>query len=434
MTTPTGPQRSGEPTAGELVVKPSLAYLALTLHLPAIALGAGMGLTAVVLPQLTMDLGEGAGIAIMVFIIYQLGTVAAPLPTGYLIDRLGRRPLLIAGPLIVVASSLLIAKVAVDGTVQEFLAYRFIGGFGEQVWMLSRITAIADTAPQSQRGRQITSMFGVQQFGALAGPALGGLVAVQIALWAPFVLHGVIVLLAMVPSFFMLRETAPVRAAPSSTGGAGATPQESSWRELLVPPIPTVFLVQFLANITRGGVFGGGVILVYGTFAYDMGPLELGGLRSAMALIGIPITFTAGYVMDRFGRKVTIVPGLALTGLAMLYMGSTWFFDLSVSAFVGSFIAVHLTVNIISGNMQTLGTDVAPPHARGRFFGASRLVAQTGSLLSPSSYGLLTALAGAGVAFAFLGGSALVASVIVAVFIKETLHRPAPAAQPARRE
>ncbi len=120
------------------------------------------------------------------------------------------------------------------------------------------------------------------------------------------------------------------------------------------------------------------------------------------------------------------MPGLALSGLAMLYMGATSFFDLSMAAFVGSFVAVHLAVNIISGNMQTLGTDVAPPHARGRFFGASRLVAQTGSLLSPSSFGLLSALASYMAAFAFLGGSALIGSVIAAVFIRETLRRPPP--------
>ena len=426
MTTPQEPQRGGEPSAELAAPKRSLVNLFLTLHLPAISIGLGMGLTAVVLPDLTKSLGEGVGAAIGVFVVYQAGTVVAPLPTGYLIDRIGRRPLLLAGPVIVAISSFLIAYVAAnDGSIVEFLVYRFIGGIGEQMWMLSRITVIADTAPRAQRGRQITSMFGVQQFGALAGPVLGGLAAVTVGLWLPFVLHGAIVLAAMVPSFLLQRETAP----PRRAAGGEAQPA-SSWRELLVHPIPVVFLVQFLANITRGGVFGGGVILIYGSFAYGLSALELGSLRSLMAVIGIPMTFTAGFIMDRYGRKVTIVPGLALSGLAMAYLALTWYADLSVGYFIGGFIGIHMAVNIISGNMQTLGTDVAPPSARGRFFGFSRLIAQSGSFMSPVSFGVLSTtaflpfVASYTIAFSFLAATALTASVIVSVFIKETLHRP----------
>ena len=431
MTTPLEPQRGGGPPPEQAAPERNLVHLFLTLHLPAISIGLGMGLTAVVLPDLTKSLGEGVGAAIGVFVVYQAGTVVAPLPTGYLIDRIGRRPLLLAGPVIVAISSFLIAWVAAnDGSIVEFLVYRFIGGIGEQMWMLSRITVIADTAPRSQRGRQITSMFGVQQFGALAGPVVGGLAAVTVGLWAPFVLHGAIVLAAMVPSFLLQRETAPPRR-PAGVGEGADAPPASSWRDLLVHPIPVVFLVQFLANVTRGGVFGGGVILIYGSFAYGLSALELGSLRSLMAVIGIPMTFTVGFIMDRFGRKYTIVPGLALSGLAMLYLALTWYAELSVAYFIGGFIAIHVAVNIISGNMQTLGTDVAPPAARGRFFGFSRLIAQTGSLMSPVSFGVLSStavlpfVASYTVAFSFLAGTALTASLIVGLFIKETLRRPA---------
>ena len=430
MTTPQGPSRGGEAPLERPAGRRNLVHLFLTLHLPAISIGLGQGLTAVVLPELTRSLGEGVGAAIGVFIVYQAGTVVAPLPTGYFIDRFGRRSMLLAGPVVVAASSFMIANVAAsDGSLLEFLAYRFIGGIGEQMWMLSRITVIADTAPPSQRGRQITSMFGVQQFGALAGPALGGLTAVTIGLWAPFVLHGAIVLAAMVPSYLLQRETAPPRR-PAGGGATADAAAASSWRELLVHPIPVVFLVQFLANVTRGGVFGGGVILIYGSFAYGLDSLELGSLRSLMAVIGIPMTFTAGFIMDRFGRKFTIVPGLALSGLAMLYLALTWYAELSVGYFIGGFVGIHMAVNIISGNMQTLGTDVAPPAARGRFFGVSRLIAQTGSLTSPVSFGVLSStavlpfVASYTVAFSFLAGTALAASLIVGVFIKETLHRP----------
>ena len=138
-----------------------------------------------------------------------------------------------------------------------------------------------------------------------------------------------------------------------------------------------------------------------------------------MAFVGIPIMFTAGYVMDRFGRKFTIVPGLFLSGLSLLFMGWVELTDASKSVFVLSFILVHVAVNIVSGNMQTLGTDVAPPNARGRFFGVSRMVAQSGAFSSPGSFAVLAAFP----AFMLLGGSAVLASFIVLIFIRETLRK-----------
>ncbi len=417
-------QQSPEPPS-----KPDFRHLLFTLYLPAIAMGLGLGITVPVIPDLTRELGADLEAAVLVFVFQQLGTFAAPLPTGFLIDRLGRRRVLLAGPLITAVASLLVAKVAISGSFEELLFYRFLAGWGEQMWMMSRITVIADTGASGQRGKQVTSMFGVQQIGNLSGPAIGGFAAVLWGLWTPFVLHAVIVAIAVIPSFFMLRETAPPRTGPRPQALAG---EAFGWRRMLAAPIPAVFAVQFLANITRGGVFGGGVIVTYAAFTYNIEPDELGLLRSSMAALGIPIVFTVGYVMDRFGRKYTIIPGLLLCTGSMLFLAATAFLDTSFAWFIAAFVAIHMSVNVISGNMQTLGTDVAPAEARGMFFGASRTVAQGGSTLSPASFSLFTGLLSAGAGFLFLGATAFVGGLIVIFLIPETLRRgEAGAAKPA---
>ena len=113
------------------------------MHLPAITIGFGLGATAVVVPAMTKDLGEGVLATMMVFILQQLGTAVAPIPTGFLLDRIGRRKILLAGPLLIALSSLLIVRVIVtDGSIIEILVYRFFAGIGEQMWMLSRLTVI----------------------------------------------------------------------------------------------------------------------------------------------------------------------------------------------------------------------------------------------------------------------------------------------------
>ena len=403
--------------------KSNLTYLLLTLHLPSISMGLGLGLTVPVIPELAQEMGVDLEGAALVFVFQLLGTFAAPLPTGFLIDKLGRRRVLLAGPIITAIASLLVAKVALegaDGSYVELLIYRFIAGWGEQMWMMSRITVIADTGATNQRGKQVTQMFGVQQIGNLSGPVVGGFAAVLLGLWAPFVMHAAIVVAALIPSFYLLRETAPP-ASPRQASTSGA-PAQGVWRHMMAAPIPAVFVVQFLANVTRGGVFGGGVIVVYAAYAYGLEPDELGVLRGAMAAVAIPIVFTGGYVMDRFGRKYTIVPGLILSGVSMVFLAGIAYTEASYAWFVAGFIAIHMSANIISGNMQTLGTDVAPAEARGKFFGVSRTVAQGGMVLSPASFGWLTALSTATVGFGFLAATALVGAVIVIAVIPETLR------------
>ena len=413
MTSPT-PEHRPTPRKREFL------NLVLTLYTPGLAMGLGMGFTVAVLPELSKQLGADLKLATLVFVFQLLGSFAAPLPTGYLIDRLGRRRVLLAGPIVTAAASLMVAKVAIDGSFYELLIYRFVAGWGEQMWMMSRITVIADTGTSSQRGKQVTSMFGVQQIGNLTGPVLGGFAAVVWGLWVPFAMHAVIVLIAVIPSFYMLRETAPPKRTMEERTASG---EVIGWRRMLVAPIPAVFAVQFLANITRGGVFGGGVIVLYAAFTYDIAPDELGLLRGAMGALGIPIVFTVGYVMDRFGRKYTMVPGLFLSSASMMFLAATAYLDTSFSWFIAAFVAVHMSINVISGNMQTLGTDVAPRDARGMFFGTSRTVAQGGATLSPGSFGLMSWLFGAATAFAFLGSAAFIAMFIVLLLIPETLRR-----------
>lgn len=407
----------------------------LSMHIPSIAIGFGVGATAVVIPELSKrDFEATVLMVILVFVSQQLGQAVAPLPTGFLIDRIGRKKMLLAGPFVIAGSALLIVRaIVMDGSLNEILAYRFLGGIGEQMWLLSRITVIADTGTAQQRGKQITSMFGVQQIGILSGPLAGGALSVAFGFWVPFVAQAVIVVAAVIPSIFIMKETMTQPAAAGPGGAAGSTQRRRlSMQDLRTPPIPQVFVAQFLANVTRGGIFGGGVIVAYASFGYGMDELEIGFLRSIMAFVSIPIMFGAGFIMDRYGRKYTIVPGLMLSGFSMFFLAATDAFETPESVFIAAFVAVHLAVSVISGNMQTLGTDVAPAHARGSFFGVSRQIAQAGSLLSPVSFGVLQAISYT-VAFSFLGSAAVLASLVVFFAIPETLKKePKPEAQPEK--
>src|SRR5437870_2431838 len=196
---------SGEPAKNTRVL--SRENL-LTIYLPAATLALGNGIVTPVLPVFAKSFDVSFGVASEMFVAQLLGGLAATIPTGFLIDRFGRRRIILLGPVLVALSSLLTAYAH---TFPELLVYRFIAGWATQMWMLGRLAMIADTGGDRQRGRQITGMLGMDSVGRLAGPALGGFVAAFWDVRVPFIVHGVLALLSILPSVRSMRETAPGR-------------------------------------------------------------------------------------------------------------------------------------------------------------------------------------------------------------------------------
>ena len=398
----------------------------LSLYLPALILSLGTGIIAPVLPVFAKSFDISIGVASMVLVGYQVGALGATLPAGYLMDKIGRRPILLAGPILMAVSTILNAFA---GSFWELVLYRAIGGAANQLWMQARLAVIADTAGVNQRARQITWMIGMQRGGTMLGPALGGYLAV-VDIRLPFLVHGVITLLAIIPSFLLVKETAFI----AQAADPGATPGKSSsvrgdWARLK-PVLFTVqmiafLFIQFFATVCRGGE--GGTFNLYAVYAYDIGPEALGILNFAAGVVVFPIPFVTGYFMDRFGRKFVVVPSFIIYGLALALMGVTAYLNMPYVAYVVVFFVVQGCLSTTNGTMQVLGSDVAPAFARGMFFGIWRFIAQVGALLGPALFGLVAEYIDYGTAFQVTAVAALAVALLVGFILKETVQR-----EPAR--
>jgi MFS family permease len=266
-------------------------------------------------------------------------------------------------------------------------------------------------------------MMGMQRGGQLVSPAIGGFVAAAFDIRIPFILHGILCLVAIVPSFWLAVETSPT-AVSRARGGRGVL--QGDWGDVLrairTRQMMAFLAAQFLANIARG-VSRGGILNLYAVYAYDVGPATLGMLNTANSVIGLPIGFTSGYLMDRYGRKTTIVPGFALIAASSIFMAFTAFAQVSFPVFVVAFICLHASQSLTGGNMQVLGSDLAPPNARGRFFGLWRLVSEGGGSLSPVIFAAMAEAFGYAPAFGLLGVSALTVALIIGLLVQETIGR-----------
>jgi MFS family permease len=289
------------------------------------------------------------------------------------------------------------------------------------MWRQARIAIIADIGEQRQRGRQVTGMVGTEAAGRLLGPALGGILAGW-SIRAPFVVYAVLALGAILPSFFLVRETAPAEAKKSAQEKDANLSTGSLLMMLLNMQILAFFSAQLLASMARG-VLWGGTLLLYAAYVYDASPQLLGILSTAVSVVGIPITLSAGYLMDRFGRKTTMVPGFTLIAAGLIFLGLSAHWRLSLVAFIVAFLWVHAAQSITSGSMQVLGADMAPATARGRFFGFWRLAGEIGHILSPALFAVLAEQVAYSVSFIAIGLCALAAAAIIGVQISETVGR-----------
>jgi len=408
------------------VVKPSQndqdransSGLFLTLYFPAFVFALGSSIATPAIPVFAKSFETSFGVASLVIVMHALGGLVAAVPSGFLVDRFGRRVILIAGPLLMALSS---GLTALASSFSQLLAYRFIGGVAMEMWRQARLAIIADVGKQRQRGRQITGMVGTESAGRLIGPALGGVLATW-SIRVPFVVHAILSIVAIVPSLFLLRESAAGLSRSAHKNADG----EMSSRDLIALMFDRryrgFFCAQLFASMTRG-ILWGGTLLLYATFAYDLGAQGLGVLATVSSIVGIPITLCCGYLMDRFGRKTTMVPGFALMAVGWFFLAGSAQRLWSLSFFVGGFLWTHSSHAVTSGSMQVLGTDMAPTQARGRFFGFWRMVGEVGSLVSPALFGFVAENAGYGTAFTMTGLFALMTAGLLGFSVKETVGR-----------
>jgi MFS family permease len=383
----------------------------LSTYLPALVLAIGTGIALPAIPALAKSYAVSFGVASGVVTAFVLGNVVGTVPSGWLIDRFGGRVVLIAAPLLTSVTSLAIFY---THTFTELLILRFITGCAAQMWQMARLAAISYGAAPSQRGRLVSWMFGMDSTGRLAGPIIGGFIAAGWGPRAPFLVFAALALIALVPTSTFGKDT------PRQGGGASnkKAARTISLRELIMPRL-VYFGVALFAGMTRGPL-NADLLHLYAAFAYQLGPQQIGYLATAASCLSLPIGFTGGWIMDRFGRKRTMVPGFTGVTIAMTALAVSAFAHLSLTWYVALFLFGVATQALTGGSVQTVGADVAPAEGRGTFLGIWRFTGQGGVALGPIMFALLADTVDYGAAFLFTAACATVVAFLLIRYVPET--------------
>ena len=129
--------------------------------------------------------------------------------TGFLADRLGRKPLVLMGPTIRGLSN--IGQFFSDDYV-TFFVYEIIGQVGVAMWATSSNVLLSDVTNVASRGRVLALRQMATRLGFVAGPAVGGVSAALFGLESVFLINGISKVVIVVVVLAMVKETRPEEA------------------------------------------------------------------------------------------------------------------------------------------------------------------------------------------------------------------------------
>jgi MFS family permease len=375
--------------------------------------GFGTGALWMVRPLIAFDLGGS---------VFLVGVVAAfsaaprmfgaPL-AGSLADRIGRRPVVVAGAVLHGGA---VAGQAFATSYTPFLLLEFVSGFGVAVWVTGTSALLADFTRVSNRGRGVALRNTSQRLGILMGPLAGGIVAAIFDLHAVFLFIAATKVGVILISWFLIKETRQERA-PAVDGSGKA-------RRLRLPDLSVFktrdFLALAVATLSLGLVTAGpgAFRTFFPVLAQDVGlsVANIGTMISISGLAAMIVALPVGALVDSRGRKPMLVAGLTIIAASLyLLLGMA---GLLVGIVVVIFFAIGEVVG--SNTMQTYAMDLAPPDRRGYFLGTWQATMNVGQLIGPLAVGGVATQFGLPAAFATVATVLLACGVFVAVFGRET--------------
>ena len=373
----------------------------------------GFGAVIPVLPlyALSFDVSQTAiGLTIA---IYGVARVALGVPAGQIADRLGRRSSLALGGLL---SALGNFWCAAADSYAELVVARLVAGGGAGIVLTAGLIVLADITTPATRGRAMAIYQGVFLFAVGIGPFPGGYLAELFGVEAPFFVYGVAGALVTLVAWFCVAETRALAGKSAET--ALAVPMVAQLRALAAN---TGFLLVCLIGFTNALARTGALFSIVPILAQDRLALSASATGFGLALgsvVGLAVTYPAGAVVDRFGRKTVIVPMTVLTGASMLCFALApdyaWF--LLACAIWGGASAAS------GAAPAAYAADSAPAGMNAAAMSSYRVLSDVGYVLGPILLGLLGDWGGLELPF-WVGAAALVLAAGLFAKLAPETHR-----------
>jgi MFS family permease len=338
----------------------------------------GQGVLRPALPlYLQQFFGANYRMVTLIPVVFGAGKWVASLPTGYLLDLLGRRRLMVAGLLVIAASDLASVMIPV---YLAFLGVRGVAGMGWAMFGTVAATMMVDRRGAGRRGRAVSLLLMSETLGLLMGSVASGWLYQGAGSASPLMGEAA----CMVVAAFVVGS----RGAERREGRPALSPVARDWSALgNVIRTPGVLLMS-VTNAVLIAVQTGVLVFLLPLYLVEHGQLspEVVGYLVGLGVLGrLVALWFAGGTSD--GQDRTRVLGLGLLCYGVVLGTLTLVTDPLLLA-VWS-VMIGASAGFVAGIPTVIIGDQVAPELHGIAVGWLRTVTDTGMLLGPLLMGAL---------------------------------------------
>ena len=339
-----------------------------------VAVGFGIVLPAIPVFARTFNANNAAvGLIVSAFAITRF---ASGLISGKLVDRFGERFVFTSGVGMV---AIFVGLAGISQSYHQLLFFRAAGGLGSSMFSIAASSVIMRSVDDEHRGRALSVYNGSFLIGAVAGPAIGGVLSV-ISLRAPFFIYSAMLLISGTIALFFLKSS---RGAENSI--ASPALHMTGIREALaLRPYRIALVISFLTTW-----------VLFGLRSSILPLFVIEKLHSTTAVIGYGFTISAlfqGFLLMRGGRLSDIKGRryAAITGTSVIMLGVitliftmnplTYFMAMAIFGIGGAFIAA-VPASIVGDLIDGKG---------GQVIAIFQMAGDAGMMIGPIAVGLIS--------------------------------------------
>jgi predicted MFS family arabinose efflux permease len=355
-----------------------------------------------VLEQMAREFGISTGTAGLVVAAYGAPGIAVALLAGPYSDRIGRKPFLVVGALVMGLSTLAAATAPTFGLI---VVSRIASGVGSAVIFPNANATIADTFPFRERGKAIATVIGMNTMASVIGVPIAGIVAEATSWRVSVALVGALAVIAATVLFLRM---------PNAQG----TNRESKVRALYALILGDRSAVAAIGSSFLGALYWftwATYIVVYfqRTFGLSQGLASTVALTQGLGvLIGSQI---GGRLGDRSGHRRIVAGSVFISGVLLL-LQTNLPLPLVAAAALNLLLSGVIGARFATNN--TLMTEQVP-EARGTMLALSASVVSVAIVVGASLGGIVVDGPGFWLLGIFCFAVAALSALIVTLFVRE---------------
>lgn len=340
-----------------------------------------------VLPLLASGIGASTAQIGLINAAFMLSAGLLAVPSGLLSDRIGIRPVLLAGLALMSCASL---SIPFTGSWVVLGAVYLVFGVGLAAFTPTMMSSVARVVPASHVGRAYSWYTTAVYLAMTIGPAAGGWFGRILGFRRVFFVSGGLIILALL---------AVVSFLPRDGQEHGEGPIDLSGRFAGV--VSNGRLLAALTG-TLGGCFGIGMFISFLPLharSIGLNVEQIGIVFAAQALVNVVLRVPFGHLSDRADRGIMSFTGLLICAVALGATGFSGTMGTLVlcAAFLGA--GMGLTFTAISSLIAV----AMPPGQRGLGMGLYNSCIYLGMMLSSATMGVVINRTGFGTGFLLSG-------------------------------